>query len=89
MILIHHPLSFLNIESFPSVNLRVDVMGSNVGHILGKTFIKPHLVPPKNTILRVPWMAQLTADHLPVKSDNVAEPLVGKFMGNHIENPEP
>ena len=34
-------------------------------------------------------MAQLTADHLPVKSDNVAEPLVGKFMGNHIENPEP
>ena len=88
MILIHHPLSFLNIESLPSVNLRVDVMGSNVGDILGKTFIKPHLVPPKNTILRVTWMAQST-DHLPVKSDNVAEPLVGKFMGNHIENPEP
>ena len=88
MILIHHPLSFLNIESFPSVNLRVDVMGGNVGDILGKTFIKPHLVPPKNTILRLTCLAQLT-DHLPVKSDNVAEPLVGKFMSNHIENPEP
>ena len=83
LVFIHHPLGLLHVEPLPSVDLRVDVVRGDVGHVLGEALVEPHLVPPEDIHL-----ARGGKVDSPVQCDNVAEPLVRKLMSDHIEHPK-
>ena len=83
LVLVHHPLGLLHVEPLPSVDLRVDVVRGDVGHVLGEALVEPHLVPPEDIHL-----ARGGKVDSPVQCDNVAEPLVRKLMSDHIEHPK-